>query len=266
MLAEILEQNRLIKPLVHCITNYVTANDCANLVLASGASPIMADDPEEAQEITRMCAGLVLNMGTPNPRKLQSMLLAGKEANRLGHPVILDPVGVGGSKLRMEAAKNLLQEIRFSVIRGNASEILTLVNGTAALRGVDANEITDDPLLIAKELANIHNCVVVLTGEKDIVTDGTVTYRVHNGHPMMRFVTGAGCQLTSLIGAYTAANPNQPLNAALASVCAMGYCGELAFQRLTAQDGNTTYRNYIIDALFRLCGEALEKGANYEIL
>ena len=266
MLAEILEQNRSRKPLVHCITNYVTANDCANLVLASGASPIMADDPEEAEEITRMCHGLVLNMGTPNPRKLQAMLLAGKEANRIGHPVVLDPVGVGGSKLRIEAARKLLQEIHFSVIRGNASEIQTLVNGTAASRGVDANEIADDPLSIAKKLANAQNCIVVLTGEKDIVTNGKMSYLVRNGHPMMRFVTGAGCQLSALTGAYTTANPEKPLVAALAAVCAMGYCGELAFRRLSAQDGNASYRNYMIDALFCLRGEALEKGANYELL
>ena len=168
--------------------------------------------------------------------------------------------------MRIEDARKLLQEIHFSVIRGNASEIQTLVNGTAASRGVDANEIADDPLSIAKKLANAQNCIVVLTGEKDIVTDGKTSYLVRNGHPMMRFVTGAGCQLSALTGAYTTANPEKPLEAALAAVCAMGYCGELAFRRLTEQDGNASYRNYIIEALFCLRGEALEKGANYELL
>ena len=265
MLAEVLERNRTIKPLVHCITNYVTANDCANLVLASGASPIMADDPEEVQEITAICSGLVLNMGTPNPRKIKALLLAGKEANRLGHPVVLDPVGVGGSALRKEASDQLLHQVRPTVIRGNASEIRTLVNGAAALRGVDADEVSEDPVILAKTLAKLHHCAVVLTGETDIVTDGTIVYLVHNGHSMMRYVTGAGCQLSSLIGAYTAAFPEDSLTASLAAVCAMGLCGETAFQRLRSEDGSATYRNYIIDALFRLTGEALEKGAKYEI-
>ena len=116
MLSEIIERNRSTGPLVHCISNYVTANDCVNLLLASGASGIMADDADEVEEITAMCQALVLNLGTPNPRRLEAMLKAGKAANRLGHPVVFDPVGVGGSTLRREAAARLLKSVRFSVI------------------------------------------------------------------------------------------------------------------------------------------------------
>ena len=139
MLGEIIAQNRRQKPLIHCITNYVAANDCANILLACGGSAIMADDPDEVKEVTAMCGGLVLNMGTPNPRRLDALLLTGKEANRLGHPVVLDPVGVGSSEMRREAGRQLLEQVRFAAIRANATEIATLACGTAAHRGVDAD-------------------------------------------------------------------------------------------------------------------------------
>ena len=267
LLDEIVRRNREKSPLVHCITNYVTANDCANLLLASGASPIMADDPEEAAQITSMCDALVLNMGTPNPRKLEAMLRAGQAANRLGRPVVLDPVGVGGSELRKTAAQRLLERVRIAVIRGNASEIRTLVQGTSAHRGVDtdAGGSIEMSCELARQLAENVGAAVVLTGETDVVTDGRTVFRVRNGHPMMRSVTGAGCQLSSLTGAFAAACPENTLYAALAAVCAMGLCGEIAHRRLSPMDGNASYRNYLIDAMYNLTPEALEKGANYEI-
>ena len=264
MLSEILERNRSTSPLVHCISNYVTANDCVNLLLASGVSAIMADDADEVEEITAMCQALVLNLGTPNPRRLEAMLKAGKAANRLGHPVVFDPVGVGGSTLRREAAARLLKSVRVSVIRGNASEIRTLVDGSAAHRGVDADTGCKDTTALARQLARSSGAVVVLTGEMDIVTDGQRTYLVKNGHPMMRTVTGTGCQLSALIGAYAAASPEKLLDSTLAAVCAMGLCGEQAYRRMTQLDGNASYRNYIIDAIYNLTPEVLEKGAKYE--
>jgi len=264
MLGKIIEQTRHKRPLIHCITNYVSANDCANLLLGCGASAIMADDPEEVAEVTAMCDGLVLNMGTPNPRKLEALLIAGKEANRKVHPVVFDPVGVGSSALRQEAARKLLEQVRFAAIRGNATEIATLTRGTAAHRGVDADEQNDATEANARQLACKTGAVVIVTGDTDLVTDGATLYRVHNGHPMMRTVTGAGCQLSALVGAYIAANADKPLQAALAAVCAMGLCGENAHRRLTPLDGNASYRNYILDAIYNLTPEALEEGANYE--
>lgn len=267
MLREIIEQNRKRKPLIHCINNHVTSNDCANVLLACGGSAIMADDPEEVAEVTAMCNGLVLNLGTPNPRKLEALLLAGKRANALGHPVILDPVGAGSSSMRRNAVKQLLKQVRFAAIRANAAEIATLVHGTAAHRGVDADlegATADSVNENAKRLARETGAVIVVTGDTDVVTDGRTTYRVHNGHPMMKTVTGSGCQLSALLGAYITANTETPLHAALAAVCAMGLCGEIAHERLTPPDGNATYRNYIIDAIYNLTPEALVKGANYE--
>ena len=265
MLGEILEKTRKRNPLVHCMVNLVTANDCANLALTSGASPIMAEDLEEVEQVTSACDGLVLNLGTPSPRKIQALLLAGKTAKKLGKPVIFDPVGAGCSDLRRNAAGEILCQVRPDIIRGNASEIRTLLLGTMAHRGVDAEEVAEEPLDLAKLLAQRTGAVVVISGDVDVVTDGAVSYRVRNGHPMMRSVTGTGCQMSVLIGAYAAANPEKTLLAALAGVCGFGLCGELAQRRMGPLDGNAGYRNYIIDALYRLTGNALEEGAKYEI-
>lgn len=275
MLGEIIAQHRQRAVLMHCLTNYVTANDCANLLLASGASAIMADDPGEVTEVTAICDGLILNMGTPHPRKLEAMLLAGQAANRLGHPVLLDPVGVGCSALRREAAGRLLAQVRLAAIRANASELATLAQGTPAHRGVDTDipapgvggdgrQITEKTIQSARALARMTGAVVIVTGPTDLVTDGTTTYLAFNGHPMMRTVTGTGCQLSALAGAYITANPERRLEAALAAVCAMGLCGEIAHAALAPQEGNATYRNRIIDAIYHLSPEELEKGARYE--
>lgn len=265
MLGECLCAVRGLRPLVHCVTNYVTANDCANLLLACGASPIMADAPEEAAEITANCAGLVLNLGTPNPRRLETMLLAGREANRLNHPVVFDPVGAGASEFRRDAARTLLKEVRFTAIRGNVSEIEALSRGMEAHRGVDADARGED-IAAAVRLARTSGAVVAMTGTTDIVTDGSTVYRVSNGHAMMRAVTGAGCMLSALTGAFAAANPDVPLKAALSAVCAMGVCGERARAGLCAGEGNATYRNRIIDAMYNLDPAGLEGEASYEVL
>ena len=272
MFAEMLENVRKTCPLIHNITNYVTVNDCANMVLACGASPIMADAKEEVEEITSICSGLNINIGTLNARTIESMLLAGKKSNELGHPVVLDPVGAGASALRTQTASKLLEQVKFTVVRGNISEIKTLAVGTGTTKGVDADvsdRVTEENLSeavsFAKAFAEKFSCVVAITGAIDIVADAKTAYCIRNGHPMMPSITGTGCQLSALTAAFLCANPNQPLQAAAAAVCAMGLAGEIAHSRLTEMDGNSTYRNYIIDAVYRLTPEALEKGARYEV-
>lgn len=264
MLAEILRRIRSQSPLVHCITNYVTANDCANLLLAAGASPMMADEPLEMEEINALSGAHVFNLGTPNAARIEAMRIAGRAANATGKPVVFDPVGVGSSAFRRQAARQLLAEVRFSIIRGNASEIRTLARGDMAHRGVDADFEERAPRQNAVLLARRTGAVVALTGDQDIVTDGETIFRVRNGHPMMRTVTGAGCMLSALAGACAAANPDKPLQAALAAVCAMGVCGEHAHRRMSDREGNASYRNHIIDALYRLTPEELEEEARYE--
>ena len=272
MLHKMLENVRKTCPLIHNITNYVTVNDCANMVLACGASPIMADDKDEVEDITAVCAGLNINIGTLNSRTVASMLLAGKRANQLGHPVVLDPVGAGASKLRTETAMRLVNEIRFSVIRGNISEIKTLASGSGTTKGVDADvadsvteETLEDVVAFAKTFAEKTGAVIAITGAIDIVADGKKAYCIRNGHPMMSSVTGTGCQLSAMTAAFVTANPLHPLEAAAAAVSAMGLAGEIAHGRLSEQDGSATYRNYIIDAVYNMTPEVLEKGANYEV-
>ena len=272
MLKTAFQNVRIKHPLIHNITNYVTVNDCANLLLACGSSPIMADDPEEAAEITGICSGLNLNIGTLNSRTVPAMLAAGKRANELDHPVVLDPVGAGASRLRTETALRLLEQVRFAVIRGNVSEIKTLASGSGTTQGVDADaadKLTEDTLeeavALARAVAEQTGAVVAMTGVIDVVTDGKTAWCIRNGHPMMASVTGTGCQLSAMTAAFAAANPGRILEAAAAAVCTMGLAGEIARGRLSAMDGNASYRNYIIDAVFCMTPEQLEKGARYEV-
>lgn len=272
MFHEIFENVRKTCPLIHNITNYVTVNDCANIVLACGASPIMADDAAEVEEITTICGGLNINIGTLNRRTIDSMLLAGKKANELHHAVVFDPVGAGASGLRTETAFKLLDEVQFTVIRGNISEIKTLANGSGTTKGVDADisdkvteENLEEAVAFAKAFAAKSQAVVAITGAIDIVADGEKAYCIRNGHPMMSSITGTGCQLSAMTAAFVTANPDKPLEAAAAAVCAMGLAGEIAYQRVTPMDGNSSYRNYIIDAIYRMTPEQLEEGANYEV-
>lgn len=272
MLKEMLENVRKHSPLIHNITNYVTVNDCANILLACGASPIMADDVDEVEEITSICGGLNINIGTLNQRTIPAMLAAGRKANALGHPVILDPVGAGASALRTDTARKLLQEIRFAVIRGNISEIKVLAHGSGTTQGVDANisdRVTEQNLKqavsFAKTFAQKTGAVIAITGAIDIVADQSTAYCIRNGHADMSKITGTGCQLSAMTAAYITANPKHWLEATAAAVCAMGLCGETAKRRMTELDGNSSYRNYIIDAVYHLSGEELEGEANYEV-
>lgn len=271
-LAQALTRVRGKSPLVHCITNYVTANDCANVLLACGASPIMADDPGEAEEITSLAAGLVLNLGTLDQRKFSAMLLSGKRANALGISVVLDPVGAGASSLRTESALRLLQEVRFSVIRGNMSEIRTLALGAGHTYGVDAgaaDRVTEQSLpeavAFVKSFSAKTGAIAAVTGGIDLVADGGCALVIRGGHPMMGRITGAGCMLSALTGAFAAANRDDFLTAAAAAVCAMDLCGEKAAARVTPPDGSGSFRTYLLDAVYNLTPEELERGANYEL-
>ena len=272
MLKEMMENVRKKTPLIHNITNYVTVNDCANILLACGGSPIMADDSKEAEEITTICGGLNINIGTLNKNTIPSMILAGKKANELSHPVILDPVGAGASTLRTSTANDLLREIKFSVIKGNISEIKTLAVGSGTTKGVDADiadkvtdENIDDAVKFVKEFSAKTGAVIIVTGETDIIADSKKAFIVKNGHAMMSNITGTGCMLSAMTAAYITANNDNMLEACLASVCLMGYAGEIAYKKMIETGaGNSTFRNYLIDTIFNLTGEELERGAKYE--
>ncbi|MGF6375950.1 hydroxyethylthiazole kinase [Clostridiales Family XIII bacterium PM5-7] len=258
--------------LVHNITNYVTVNDVANIVLAAGASPIMSDELEDVVDITTICGGLNINIGTLNSRTIAAMELAGDTAKALGHQVVLDPVGAGASKLRTETACKLMDRIAFDCIRGNISEIKTLAMGFGRTKGVDADvedavteENLEERIAFAKQFAKETGTIVAITGAIDLVTDGEICYVVRNGRPEMGKITGTGCQLSALITASLVANPNEPLEAVATAVCAMGVAGEIGWSHMEAHDGNSTYRNRIIDAIYCMDGMQLEQGANYEL-
>jgi len=259
-------------PLVHCITNYVTVNDVANIVLACGGSPVMADDDREAAQITSIADALYINIGTLNSRTVNSMLLAGECANKRGIPVVFDPVGAGASSLRTETAKKLIETLNISVIRGNISEIKTLAGISAATKGVDAAvSDTDDGALendisVAKKLAQDTKAVVAISGEVDIITDGERVCLVKNGHIDMTKITGTGCMLTGVVAAYCGANKDDIFAAAVSAICAVGYCGEKAQIRMENENaGTSSLRMWMIDNIYRLTADDLKEGAKYEL-
>ena len=267
MLGNCLEHVRRTVPLIHNITNYVTVNDVANILLACGGSPIMADDPGEVEEITALCSGLNINIGTLNQRTVESM-----RAAALGRTILLDPVGAGASALRTRTAVELIKEIPFTAIRGNMSEIRTLALGSGTTKGVDADvadavseENLDSAVAFVKDFAVRTGAVVAVTGAIDLVSDGKACYVIRNGRPEMGKITGTGCQLSGMMTAFAAANPDHVLEAAAAAVCAMGLAGEIGWSRMAEGDGNATYRNRIIDAIYNMDGETLNGGAKYEV-
>ncbi len=272
ILKTMLENVRAKTPLVHNITNYVTVNDVANVLLAAGGSPIMSDDADDVEDITSICGGLNINIGTLNKNTIPSMFLAGKKANALGHIVLLDPVGAGASRLRTDTANRLMQEVRFDAVRGNISEIKTLCTGSGSTKGVDADAVDavteanlDDGVALVKAFAKQTGCIIAVTGAIDLVSDGERCWCIRNGRAEMSRITGTGCQLSALMTAFLVANPDRKLDAAAAAVCMMGLAGEIGWANMQPGDGNSTYRNRIIDAIFNMTGDALEKGAKYEL-
>ena len=272
VLKTMLENVRAKSPLVHNITNYVTVNDVANVLLAAGGSPIMSDDADDVEDITSICGGLNINIGTLNKNTIPSMFLAGKKANALGHIVLLDPVGAGASRLRTDTANRLMQEVRFDAVRGNISEIKTLCTGSGTTKGVDADAVDavteanlDNGVQLVKTFAAQTGCIIAVTGAIDLVSDGERCWCIRNGRAEMSRITGTGCQLSALMTAFLVANPDRKLDAAAAAVCMMGLAGEIGWANMQPDDGNSTYRNRIIDAIFNMTGDALEEGAKYEL-
>ena len=258
-------------PLVQCITNFVTVNDCANIILAAGGSPTMSHDVREVEEAVAGVQALVCNLGAIGD--LEAMLLAGKRANALGIPVVLDPVAAGVTSLRREAVGRLLSEVRFAVIRGNASEIRALALGQGGGSGVDVSAgdaITEDSLPTAAELTQSLSrrtgAVIAMSGAADVLSDGGRTIFLRNGVDTMARITGSGCMLTALTGAFCGASPAAPFEAAAVALAVMGVAGELAEKRrLRNGTGNATFRNDLIDAVFNLTEDQLTQGVRYEI-
>ena len=269
----IVNRVRQLEPLVHNITNYVTVNDVANVVLACGGSPIMADDEADVADIISICNGLNVNIGTLNSRTIPSMILAGKCAAHMGKVTVLDPVGAGASGLRTRTAMRLMQEIPFTIVRGNVSEMRALFGQDAKTKGVDAdlkdavtNENLKDAVAFVEACSKKSGAITIMTGAIDLVSDGERTYVIRNGHAMMSRITGTGCMLSALVATYCAANPTELLDAAAGAVMVMGLAGEIAHARVesTPLAGTSSFRTYLIDAISNMTDEMLEEGMKIE--
>ncbi|WP_071395176.1 hydroxyethylthiazole kinase [Bacillus tuaregi] len=247
MVHGLLKRIKEMNPLIHNITNIVVANFSANGLLALGASPVMADAVEEAAEMAKASAAVVINMGTLNRDTVEAMIAAGKAANESNIPVILDPVGVGATFFRTQSAQMLLKEVQFSVIRGNSAEIANLIGEKWEVKGVDAGMVKGDVYSLARDAAKSLHAVVVVTGKEDIISDGTVTNVVYNGHPLLTNVTGTGCLLTAVIGAFAAVEKNY-LNAATAALVFYGVAAEIAANKTEGQ-GQGSFQTEFLNQL-----------------
>ena len=256
VLGNLLRDVRARHPLVHHITNVVTINDCANVTIAIGAAPVMADAMEEVAEMADIADALVLNIGTLSRQQILSMVEAGHSANRKGIPVVLDPVGAGATAMRTDSARMLLEELEIAVLKGNAGEIGVLAGADANVRGVDSCGVSGDIIGIARNFARDTGIVIAVSGATDIITDGNRTVYVDNGHEMMGRLSGTGCMAASITGAFAAVSDDR-LAAAAAAFSAFGIAGECAAPQ---KAGPYSYRIALLDNISVLSpGDIIQK-------
>jgi hydroxyethylthiazole kinase len=250
---------RETKPLIHQITNYVVMNETANATLALGALPVMAHAKEEVEEMASLAGALVLNIGTLSPHWVEAMLLAGRVANDLGIPVVLDPVGVGATAYRTDTAVRLLDELHITVLRGNAGEMATLLGIEAEVRGVESIGAGADAADLARQVAQQFGLVASVTGAVDQVSDGETVISIENGHPLLATITGSGCMSSALTGCFLAVNRDAPLAAAAEALVAFGVAGEDA---AVGAKGPGSFHVALYDALAALDPETLDARAH----
>lgn len=260
-ISEIFKKIRQEKPLIHNITNMVAMNDTANIILAIGALPIMAHAQEEVGEMVKAAGALVLNIGTLSPEQIESMIIAGQVANSLEIPIILDPVGAGATNLRTESALSLQEKVKINIVRGNFAEISILAGFKGNIKGVESVGSEKNSVEIAYSLARKYNQVAMITGEKDIVTDGKRVVEIDNGSPMLRTITATGCMATSLIASFAAVCDDYVLASTGALVC-FGLAGERA--ALKAK-GPGTFRANLFDEMYNLDEEIICRGLKVNI-
>lgn len=272
-----LENIKNNSPLIHCITNFVTVNDCANAVLSIGASPIMAEDIDEMEDILSIANGLLINIGTLNQAQIKSMHKAAKSATSKNIPIIIDPVGVGVSKLRNDTTVDLLtNDYNISIIRGNMSEIKAvanlikpeLINIESKAKGVDvsANDIItkeniNDNALLVKNIAKELNLVVVASGPIDIISNGDETFIIENGEEIMSKITGSGCMLSAIIAGFN--GTNDAFYSAITGSLVMAIAGEFASETVKNDNlGTGSFRSLLIDWLYKMDIELINQNAN----
>lgn len=256
--SELVERIKATSPLIHNITNFVVMNATANILLALGASPVMAHCLKEVEEMAGMADALVLNIGTLQEDWVDAMILAGKTANRKGIPVILDPVGSGATKFRTDTVRRIISEVAISVLRGNASEIFSLADTGVKTRGVDSSLGLNPEMANAiQTLARDLNCIIAVSGAEDIITNGRDMFTVANGQPVMTRVTGIGCGLTAVVGAFCAVGGNDLLTATATAFGVYGLCGDLAIN-ISPKPGS--FFTAFVDALYDIRAEDIQAG------
>ncbi|TWI52941.1 hydroxyethylthiazole kinase [Halalkalibacter nanhaiisediminis] len=258
-----LEQIRKENPLVHCMTNVVVTNFTANGLLAMGASPVMAYAKEEVADMASIAGALLLNIGTLSTEQIESMILAGQAANKAGVPIILDPVGAGATTFRTDMSLRLLNEMNVTVLRGNAGEIASLVGVKATVKGVDG-AIEGDTIELAKKAAEMFNCVAVVTGAVDVITDGQLVHTISNGHPWLTKVVGTGCLLGAVIGAYVAVRRDDVVAAATDAVAYYGIAAEIAFSK-TNELGIGAFQQAFLNELALVTDEKVDQLQRAEV-
>jgi hydroxyethylthiazole kinase len=257
-----LRKMRSENPLVHNITNVVVTNFTANGLLALGASPVMAYAKEEVAEMAKIAGALVLNIGTLTKEEIEAMMIAGKAANENGVPIIFDPVGAGATSYRTETSRNIVNELDIAILRGNTAEIANVIGQEWAIKGVDAGVGAGNVVELAKTAAKKLNTVVVITGKDDVVTDGNTTCIIHNGHPILTKVTGTGCLLSSVIGAFSAVEKDFVL-ASVSALVTYGVTAELAAMK-SGEPGN--FQIELLNQLAYISSEHIEQHASFEKL
>lgn len=251
-----LNRIRSENPVIHCITNHVVSNFQANGLLAIGASPIMGEAKEEVEELVAISGALSLNIGTLNKEALGSMILAGKEANKRGIPVILDPVGAGATAFRKAAVEKILTEVDVQVLRCNAAEIAAIAGVSSGnSKGVDAGHANVDVEELANRMARIYGLIAAVTGETDVVADGYQVQKISGGNPMMASVTGMGCLLSSVTAAFVAMAPGNPAAATIQALRFYSAAGEKA---AGLSKGPGSFREAFLDVLFTMKQQELE--------
>jgi hydroxyethylthiazole kinase len=258
---KIMERIRQERPLIHNITNMVAMNDSANIILAIGALPIMAHAQAEVREMVRAAGALVLNIGTLTSEQIDSMIAAGEEANSYKKPVVLDPVGVGATHLRTESALRLQERVKIDIVKGNYAEVSILAGLKGDIKGVESVGNGENSVEVARSLACKHNQLAVISGEKDIVTDGKTVLEISNGSPMLRTITATGCMVTSLIATFAAVCDDYILASAGALVC-FGLAGERA--AVKAQ-GPGSFKVNLFDEVYNLNEEIICKDLKVKI-
>ncbi|MCR4443199.1 MAG: hydroxyethylthiazole kinase [Peptococcaceae bacterium] len=255
---------REMKPLVHHITNNVTVGDCASITLSMGGLPVMAYAAEEVGQMAAAAGALVLNIGTLSLPQVEAMLIAGKTANELGIPVVLDPVGVGATDLRTRSAERILAEVKLAVLKGNKAEISILAGAGGKIRGVESVGEYENMERVARSLALRENCVVAVTGREDLVTDGRRVALVANGHPLMGAVVGTGCMAASVIGCFCGIEKDA-FSACVDALAAFGLAGEIA-ARAPHIKGPGTFKAALFDAAAGLSQQQLDEGRKTRVL